>query len=191
MDRVALKRAARRSAPPASIHPRGGARPARYGWPRVVGDAAASRSPTRPAGCDAPSALGRKRDAVRTQWHRSYVLGHGDRSYDVVHYDLDLTYSAGALAISRPVSSPAVPPRTSAGSLTDLPGLHAEKVPGRGPAAKYTHKGQHADGPPAVDARHQRGGPGGVRVVGQPGCRSARATSARQAGNQLDDDGSQ
>lgn len=69
-----------------------------------------------------------------------YVPNHGDATYDVLHYDLDLTYGVGGnhLEARGTLTCRVVEPTDRL--LLDLHGLHVEKVRVDGRPARYTHK---------------------------------------------------
>jgi aminopeptidase N len=71
-----------------------------------------------------------------------YVPGHGDPSYDVLHYDLDLDYRLEGNRLTGHATVSAVA-REFLGAFTlDLAGLTADKVTVDGrPPARYTHRG--------------------------------------------------
>ncbi len=95
MDRVTLRRgldARSQQRDPPGLDPR----PPRYGWPRVTGDEGRVRARQDPVDGQPHRALDRRlRRADRVSRSTdvdSYTPGHGDASYDVTHYDLELTY---------------------------------------------------------------------------------------------------
>ncbi len=70
-----------------------------------------------------------------------YVPGHGDASYDVLHYDLDLTYAVGGNHLEgRAMLTCRAAEDDLDRVLLDLHGLHVEKVRVAGRPARYTHK---------------------------------------------------
>jgi len=70
----------------------------------------------------------------------TYVPGHGDASYDVVHYDLDLTYAVGGNHLEGRAVLTCQAAEDIDRVLLDLHGLHVEKVRVEGRPAKYTYK---------------------------------------------------
>ncbi|GAB2858268.1 M1 family metallopeptidase [Nocardioides pacificus] len=70
-----------------------------------------------------------------------YVPGHGDASYDVEHYDLDLAYTPAGNRLEGQATLRCVAPETLVRLELDLHGLRVDKVLVDGkPPTRYTHR---------------------------------------------------